>query len=582
VDLFLPFKEFAKRRTVVRAHLRGVSLNRVGSSVAATDLAGEAEVDGAQVARALVHGKILGGYVEMEGHSPRNEPVTRTSLQFSGTASGEALHAALGLPPSILIGGSTEWHGSLRVVPEPNRERILRIASSLKGLELALPDPLAKPAGSAMPSSLEVTWPAAGGTQIRMSLGDVVHGQIAFQADAAGQQVGLGRAAVTFGAGADPAFSDTQRLNSGGVIDRLDLSGWLKLYTPVPSAEPLGSFLRTATFHVGEIDYLGLAFRDVDLQVEALDKGWRVGASGPNVQGSIVLPSTVNAGDPWRLEFQRLKFVDGPGFDAPLPGASEAGGGGATANPRGIPPIDFHAADLVWDERQFGEVQATLRKLDDGIGMQDLKVTGATFSATAKGEWRGRGAGRGRVVGTFNSTDVGTTLKQLGYAQVVEAKTGKMDFDLSWAGAPTAQALSDATGQIQLTLDKGQVSGLKPGAGRLIGLTSLAALPRRLALDFSDLTDKGFAFDTVRGDFDLRDGNAYTDDVQVVGPAADIGLVGRVGLKSRDYDQTAVITGNVSSTLPLAAFVGGPVIGGVQTTTSGAGAGLLSDHRKLG
>jgi uncharacterized protein YhdP len=122
--------------------------------------------------------------------------------------------------------------------------------------------------------------------------------------------------------------------------------------------------------------------------------------------------------------------------------------------------------------------------------------------------------------------------------------------------------LSDATGQIQLALDKGQVSGLNPGAGRLIGLTSLAALPRRLSLDFSDLTDKGFAFDTVRGDFDLRDGSAYTDDVQVVGPAADIGLVGRVGLKSRDYDQTAVVTGNVSSTLPLAAFVGGPVIGG--------------------
>jgi uncharacterized protein YhdP len=113
-----------------------------------------------------------------------------------------------------------------------------------------------------------------------------------------------------------------------------------------------------------------------------------------------------------------------------------------------------------------------------------------------------------------------------------------------------------------VALDKGQIVGLKPGAGRVLGLASLAELPRRLALDFSDLTDKGFAFDTAHGDFDLHDGSAYTDNVLVKGPAAEIGLIGRVGLKNHDYDQTAVVTGNVSSTLPLAAFAAGPVVGG--------------------
>jgi uncharacterized protein YhdP len=90
----------------------------------------------------------------------------------------------------------------------------------------------------------------------------------------------------------------------------------------------------------------------------------------------------------------------------------------------------------------------------------------------------------------------------------------------------------------------------------------VAELPRRLALDFSDLTDKGFAFDTIRADFDLREGNAYTDNVLVKGPAAEIGLIGRVGLKNKDYDQTAVVTGSLSSSpLPLAGFVAGPVVG---------------------
>jgi uncharacterized protein YhdP len=100
----------------------------------------------------------------------------------------------------------------------------------------------------------------------------------------------------------------------------------------------------------------------------------------------------------------------------------------------------------------------------------------------------------------------------------------------------------------------------------VLGLASIAALPRRLALDFSDLTDKGLAFDNARGDFDLRGGSAYTDNVLFKGPAAEIGIIGRIGLRAHDYDQTAVVTGNVGSTLPIAgiagAFAAGPIVGG--------------------
>ena len=114
----------------------------------------------------------------------------------------------------------------------------------------------------------------------------------------------------------------------------------------------------------------------------------------------------------------------------------------------------------------------------------------------AKGDWRGKDAGLGHIAGTLSSSDAQDTLKQLGYVPVIEAKTGRMDFDLNWVGAPTGENLSEATGHVQLSLEKGQIVGLKPGAGRVLGLTSVAALRRRLALDFSDLTDKGLAFDT--------------------------------------------------------------------------------------
>jgi uncharacterized protein YhdP len=208
-------------------------------------------------------------------------------------------------------------------------------------------------------------------------------------------------------------------------------------------------------------------------------------------------------------------------------------------------------------------VTATLTRLDDGVSLKSLAVIGSSFTVNAKGEWRGGDLGS-RIQGTLASVDVQNTLKDLGYADVIEAKSGRMDFDLSWAGPPTLEAVAQAAGHVQLSLVRGQVTGLKPGAGRMLGLASIAALPRRLALDFSDMTDKGLAFDTVRGDFDLRDGNAYTENVLLKGPAVEIGLIGRVGLKNRDYDQTAVVTTSVGNSLSLpvaSALVGGPVVG---------------------
>jgi len=568
VDLFFPFKDFVHRRVLVHGRLEGVTLNRPGSTVAATDLNGDFDVDGAQVAGADVRGRILGGTFQMQARTPRNRPPTRTQLEFRGTLNGDALRAALALPAGIAIGGQTDWRASLKMAPEPNRERSLRVSSSLAGLEMKLPAPLDKAADAPMPSWFDIQWPAAGGPFGRLALGSVVSGSYALESNTNG--VRLARLALSFGASEPDSDRREQNFNVGGSVARLDLAGWLNLNVADKNAKPVSDYLRTARLNVAELDYLGLAFRDVTLDLAAAEGGWRINVGGPNVVGTITLPAAANSPEPWNLQFERLRFAV-PSLD----GAGTGSGAGSTADedhapsslgsladPHGIPPINFHAADLTAGERHFGDVQATLLKLDDGINLEHVTVTNPSFSISAQGDWRGKGAGAGRIVGTLISNDVQNTLQQLGYAEVIEAKTGRMDFDLSWLGAPTADALSGAAGHVQLSLDKGQIAGIKPGAGRVLGLASITALPRRLALDFSDLTDKGFAFDTVRGDFDLRDGNAYTENVLVKGPAAEIGLIGRVGLKNKDYDQTAVVTGSLgSSPLPLAGFVGGPVLG---------------------
>jgi uncharacterized protein YhdP len=123
--------------------------------------------------------------------------------------------------------------------------------------------------------------------------------------------------------------------------------------------------------------------------------------------------------------------------------------------------------------------------------------------------------------------------------------------------------LGRASGTLELQADDGQLLTVQPGAGRVLGLLSVAALPRRLRLDFHDVTDKGLSFDSLHGSFDVKSGNAHTQNLLLRGPTADIGIVGRVGLGDRDYDQTAVVTGDVGSALPIAgaAIAANPVVG---------------------
>ncbi|HEY2144673.1 MAG TPA: YhdP family protein, partial [Steroidobacteraceae bacterium] len=563
IELFFPFKEFERRKVLIHGNLDGATLNQTGSTIKVTAVSGDFDIDGGQVSRADIRGDLMGGSFQMQARAPRSRPVTRTQLDFRGTVNGEAARAALSFPIGS-IAGQTDWRAVVKFTPEPARERSLRVSSTLAGLEIKLPTPFDKAAAAPLPSVFEMQWPAVGGPRGSIALGSLVSSSYRLESGSGGMR--LAHASVMFGGG-EAAADEAQLIDVGGSIKRLDLAGWLRLSTPDKDAKPLSYYLHTARLNVAELDYLGLAFRDVALDLLVSERSWRINSSGPNVAGTITIPTAGGAADPWILQFDRLHFDVAGSDDAPA-GAAAAQNSTPDANgfgdPRSIPAINFYARQFIWGERNFGDVTAMIVKLDDGVSLKSLTVIDPHFNVSAQGEWRGNGVGSSRIQGTLLSSDVQSTLQDLGYAPAIQARAGKVEFNLNWAGAPTARALAEVAGHVQMSFEKGQITGLSPGAGRVLGLASIAALPRRLALDFSDLTDKGLAFDTVHGDFDLRDGNAYTENVLLKGPAGEIGVIGRVGLKNKDYDQIAVVTGNVSSSLSIpvaSALVGGPIVG---------------------
>jgi uncharacterized protein YhdP len=239
------------------------------------------------------------------------------------------------------------------------------------------------------------------------------------------------------------------------------------------------------------------------------------------------------------------------------PGAAPA----AESDPRDLPAITVQAQEFTWQGRRFGRLTAQVDKLPQGLRLASLATESTDFTLNGTGSWLVETGGpRTRLALQFASSDFGAAARALGYRDAVEAAKAHASADVTWSGGPSEDVLAKLDGTVRLDLERGQLRGVKPGAGRMLGLLSVVELPRRLTFDFRDVTDEGLAFDRVRGDFEIRAGNAYTQNLLLKGAAVDVGVVGRTGLVTQDYDQTVVVSGNPSGPITVAgALAGGPV-----------------------
>jgi len=209
-------------------------------------------------------------------------------------------------------------------------------------------------------------------------------------------------------------------------------------------------------------------------------------------------------------------------------------------------------------------VQAHAVRTAQGLQVDNIQAESDSFKGNGSGTWLQTAAGsQAAIMFAIESTDVRKTLQLMHYGEFIGAKHGRLQASLSWPGGIDPDLLGRSSGSIELQLDDGQLLNVQPGAGRMLGLMSIVELPRRLKLDFRDVTDKGLAFDSIHAAFDVKEGNAITPNFLLRGPVAEIGIAGRIGLGKHDYDQTAVVTGDVGSALPVAGVaLVNPVVGG--------------------
>jgi uncharacterized protein (TIGR02099 family) len=490
----------------------------------------------------------IGGYVT----DPRH--VFEATLAGRFPAATVFADVPLLLPALANVGGESEWTARVAVdAAEGGTNRThLTLDSDLRGMSIGLPAPLAKGADTALPFHLGLDLPYAG-QRFDARLGDIAGVQ--------GQLPGAGQAfaaRVAFGAeppGAPPA----QGIAIDGHIAHLDAGRWLDL--AVGGGGAGGGLVQSIDVRTDDFSFADHHFADMQLAIGVGAAATTVRLDGAAIAGTLEIPSGDLVGRGISADFARVHWPETPP-DAPDTGAFTG------VAPASLPPLHVRVADFQLGKANFGSAQFDSHPVAGGMQVDALKSQSPNVTMSASGDWTGSAAdNHSRLSIRLDAQSLGRMMDALGFPGLIDGGTTRATIAATFAGPPSSFALEKVDGTLDIEVAEGRILEVEPGAGRLFGLLSLTEIPRRLSLDFSDFFRAGFSFNSITGRFRLADGNAYTDDLTIKSPAADIVVTGRTGLRAKDYDQRMSVSPHAGSTLPIVgALAAGPV---------GAAAGLV-------
>ena len=196
----------------------------------------------------------------------------------------------------------------------------------------------------------------------------------------------------------------------------------------------------------------------------------------------------------------------------------------------------------------------------------------SAFEFSARGNWKQIDKkSRTHLRGNLQIHDLSQALKQWDQTPVLSAKSGHAEMNLTWPGAPYDVAFGKANGNLNLRLHNGMVNNLSPelrdkvGLGKLITFFNLRSIPRRLRLDFSDITHPGLNFTDLTGSFRFVNGRATTQDTKLTGTVAGIKLNGKIDFAKKTYHLLMKVNPHITSSLPIIATIAGGPIAGAAT-----------------
>ncbi len=616
-DLNLPLLDRAAYRLDASLDMAEGELVFRGFEPHATEIHGTLKLHDGELSGDGIQAIFLDGPVTARV-SPAQTPGYRAQLDLDGEVTVDAVAKAFDLPFSELLAGQTAWRGSLLI---PSADALaavppkITIDSNLSGVALRFPAPFSKPPGEPVNLQVNLSFPEDAlemdgylGASRRFALQFDANPEIdapaapptdraetstpeaadAVAAAARSSDVTASdsttpaadrgrpkafifrRGALRFG-GALPELRAERGITVDGALPVLDIDEWLAIgrgaddasSTNADSGAAPASSDSTGTGWSGAFAGADLSIADFrafgqqlsssTLSVRRLTDDWQIEVDSDAIAGTLLVPADLSRDPRVVAVMRRLYLSAGNG----TPSASSR-----KLDPRHLPGLQLHADEFAIGTHRLGRLDAEVLPDPLGLRLVSFESSSPGFNAQGSGSWfTGADGDTTRFAVSLTSSNVAAALEQLGFDPIIEAKSAEITASVYWPGPPTDDWMQHVGGDLAVKVETGSLVDVDPGAGRMIGLMSISALPRRLALDFRDVFNRGLVFDEITADFVVVDGNAYTDNLKLRGPVAEIGMVGRTGLRDHDYHQQAVVTAEPGKVLPtVGGLLGGPAV----------------------
>jgi len=448
------------------------------------------------------------------------------------------------------ISGTCKWQAELSF-PDLNTDikskRKLKLSSTLHGLSLDFPKPLGK---MNEVKTLEISTEISDAKDklIHIKYGNTLDGIIEY--DNTKKNLST-KVALRFGG---PAAEDPVRegISIMGNIEQLTVSEWMELNEEVElNSKSLIPNINNVDINISSFEFIKQLFKNVNIKVSKPADNWLVDIHNNNdINGQIIIPENIT-NNPLYISFDNLILSE----------FSDADSDEYKLDPHNIPPLNIKINNFEYNNYRLGKLFMETSRISNGISIDQFNFSKPGLEINGKGTWRlVNNIDHSQFNIDLEATKLDMMLETFNYdvAAIKEGET-KLKIDSYWEGPPNNFSFDILSGKINIEVNKGEFLDINPSAGRLFGLLSIQTLSRRLSLDFSDLFSEGLVFDQISGDFSLEKGNAYTNNLIMTGPSADIAITGRTGLSEKDYDQVVTVTPQVANSIPVASALFGPV-----------------------
>lgn len=488
------------------------------------------------------------------------DPKPHTTILVDGECTVESLKNRFNFPFLSVFKGMFSIEALFKLTEDPDDLDNLKVKTTLKGLAINLPAPLGKTYNDKVPLEINLDFNPQKAIRLRANYNNRLSTDLLFKEQKGTLRFNSGQLRL----GSAHALNQNKPgLAVVGTLDGFNLQEWKKVFNKFSTEHSNTSLLqnlRSINVKLSKLTFLRQQFNNMNINATILaNKDWTFKLEQKEIAADLTYHQPTNelSGFVKYLHLSKIKK------------SNEISDESGHPTPEQIPNLNLRIDNFSVGDLQIGTITLKTQSSPGQWLIKYCKIDTPFYQFNIEGSWNQKGKNNySKMQVKLHMSDLAKSLERWQITPAIDAGKGDLEFRGGWNGSIYDFSLPSLKGTMYLQLKNGRITHLSPeteeklGLGKLLSILSLQTIPRRLKLDFSDLSHQGYSFDIFKGNFIINNGIMGTQDSYIDGPVAYASMKGDLDLVRRLYDLNLKISPHITASLPIVATIaGGPLAG---------------------